>query len=168
MKEHNNEKTITAQELFDIMLGVEKLSKFYKEHPILYFQVARRNGKTLSAMRFIRQYTAIIRAYAKADRKAAKAYRKAAKAYRKAKKKIIKKDLIKGASCGTKARLVIFDESCSTGLWQTVTCWRCASPIYRKSEARVHYIDGDRSRKVDVCAACHLKLHEKREEERKQ
>ncbi len=160
MKEQNNEKSITAQELFDIMLGVEKLYKFYKEHPILYFQLARCNGKTLSTMRFIRQYTAIIRAYRKADRKEAKADRKAAKQYKRKKKKIKK-----SASCGAKAHHVIFDEFAPTSLWQTVTCWRCASPIYRKSEARVHYIDGDRRRQVYVCAGCHLKLHEKNREE---
>lgn len=161
-KDAENENTITAEELFNIMRGVEKLRKFYKKHPILYFQVARQNGKALSAMRFIRQYTAIIRAYEKADREIARANRKAAKADRKE-----AKAAIKATSCGTKAHHVIFDETPPTGslLWQTVTCWRCASPIYRKSEARVHWIDGDRNRKVYVCAGCHLKLHEKNKEE---
>lgn len=167
-KDTNNEKIITAEELFDIMLGVEKLRKFYKAHPLLYFQVARQNGKTLRAMRFIRQYTAIIRAYEKADREIAKANRKAEKAARKAAKqyKREKKKLIKSASCGTKAHHVVFDEFSQTGMWLPVTCWHCASPIYRRSEARVHWVDGDRNRKVYVCAGCHLKLHEKAVEEK--
>ena len=165
-KEQNQSKQdMTPQRLFDIMRGVEELYVFYKTHPFMYWQVARQNGKTLTAMRFIRQYAAIIRAYKKADRKIAradrKAARKAAKQYKEKRKKLIKAD-----SCGTKAHHVIFDEL-PTSVWQTVTCWHCASPIYRKAEARVHYVDGDPSRRVYVCAPCHLKLHEKNEEGKK-
>ena len=155
-KDTNNEINITAEELFGIMLGVEKLRKFYKAHPILYLQLARCNGKTLSCMRFIRRYTAIIRAYEKADRKAAKADKKALRQYERKKETAARRE---------KAHHVIFDESPQFTLWQTVTCWRCASPIYRRTDARVHHVDGDRSRRVYVCAACHLKLHEKNKEE---
>ena len=159
MKEHNNEKTMTAQELFDIMLGVEKLSKFYKKHPILYFQLARCNSKTLSCMRFIRQYTAIIRAYEKADRKEAKADRKAAKQYeRERKKEQKKKKKEQRASCGTRALHVFFDE--------TLLCGYCGKPVLNRGDGFMHKLgDGE---EMLVHHVCHLKMHEKREEERKQ
>ena len=58
------------QELSTTIDKVEALRRFTKRYPILYYSIARANGKTLFAYRFIKHYSSIIRAYENAEKEA--------------------------------------------------------------------------------------------------
>lgn len=58
------------QELSETIDKVEALRRFTKRYPILYYGIARANGKTRFAYRFIKHYSSIIRAYEDAEKEA--------------------------------------------------------------------------------------------------
>ncbi len=63
---------MTAEELSATLEGVRKLHALYTQHPDIFISYARKNGKSLLAYNFTKQYIAIIKAYEKAERKAKK------------------------------------------------------------------------------------------------
>lgn len=58
------------QEISETIDKVEALRRFTKRYPILYYGIARANGKTSFAYRFIKHYSSIIRAYEDAEKEA--------------------------------------------------------------------------------------------------
>lgn len=58
------------QELSETIDKVEALRRFTKRYPILYYGIARANGKSRFAYRFIKHYSSIIRAYEDAEKEA--------------------------------------------------------------------------------------------------
>ena len=58
------------QELSETIEKVEALRRFTKRYPILYYGIARANGKSRFAYRFIKHYSSIIRAYEDAEKEA--------------------------------------------------------------------------------------------------
>ena len=58
------------QELSETIDKVEALRRFTKRYPILYYGIARANGKSRFAYRFIKYYSSIIRAYEDAEKEA--------------------------------------------------------------------------------------------------
>ena len=58
------------QELSETIDKVEALRRFTKRYPILYYGIARANGKNRFAYRFIKYYSSIIRAYEDAEKEA--------------------------------------------------------------------------------------------------
>lgn len=56
------------QELLETIDKVEALRRFTKRYPILHFRMARANGKSRLAYRFIKHYSSIIRAYEDAEK----------------------------------------------------------------------------------------------------
>lgn len=69
-----NSDALLLHEVYDIMEGVSRLYKYYKEHPIkwLLLCAGRQNGKSMLAFRFIRNYSGLIAAYEKAIKKQTK------------------------------------------------------------------------------------------------
>lgn len=60
---------MTPEEVLEIISGVEKLYMFQKEHPLKFFRLARKNGKTRMAYQFIKEFSAIIAGYERAEKK---------------------------------------------------------------------------------------------------
>ena len=58
------------QELSETIDKVETLRRFTKRFPVLYYGIARANGKSRFAYRFIKHYSSIIRAYEDAEKEA--------------------------------------------------------------------------------------------------
>lgn len=68
-KKENSDAPL-PHEVYDIMQGVERLYKYYKEHPFKWLLLCgRQSGKTMLAHRFIRNYSGLIAAYEKAVKK---------------------------------------------------------------------------------------------------
>lgn len=58
------------QELSETIDKVEALRRFTKRSPVLYYSIARANGKSRFAYRFMKHYSSIIRAYEEAEKEA--------------------------------------------------------------------------------------------------
>lgn len=147
-----NSDALLPHEVYDIMAGVSRLYDDYKANPILWGlrRLARQNGKSMLAYRFIRNYSWLIAAY----EKALKEHEKSVKKYEKS---IKKQKAAAAKQCGLKVGQCVYDELLDAA---PCKCWHCGEPILLKRDRVTHHVDGDARRKVYVHQKCHLKMHE--------